>query len=238
MGQAKDPQTGRSGLSLLQVGLQPGQELRKPSPAYADRPQATPTPPAERTSITGLASSHSSGIAIPSSAPSGPASSMIKIASADAAQKQAAERVSVVAGSYVDPSMQHTFSLLRPKDGVAGEAGGSFLAKEIERRESFISSKQPPPRPSSPSTGSNSASNSRQNSVDSTNSPRTLGLTGDVAGGPRGRRGSPAATAAATTAAAGGTKNRPGKARRAVSKGESSDDVMEEWHPFFEADAI
>jgi hypothetical protein len=141
--------------------------------------------------------------------------------------------VDVVAGSYVDAANQHTFHPLR-KDHTQG--GGSFLSMEIERRESFVASAQPALGPSSRNTSaSNSAAtsnaNSRQNSIDSATSPGK-GVFGSPqekssgAVGSGGQRGSP------------GRGQKPGRSQRGAKRGDSNEDVLEEWHPFFEADAI
>lgn len=220
MGQNKEAGGARSGLSTLQTTALPiHPDLRKPSPTYvsaAERNAARALPTLPETHV----------------AESLTASSVIKISTA-AVPSQADEQDRVLAGSYVDPASQHTFRLLRPKDGL-GE-GGSFLAKEIERRESFVASKPAAGalRVASPATsGSPSAEQSRQNSLDDTGTPRTP-IDDYPGGAPAGR---PAAHA---TGKHGSTTRAGVRMRRATSKGDApSEDVMEEWHPFFEADSI
>jgi hypothetical protein len=222
LGQNKDSAMNRSGASLLQSSLQQSHaDLHKPAPAYInkeDRPLPA-APPAQDTARN----------------PPSSASGVIKI-SAEAGEKAPA-RVDVIAGSYVDAANQHTFHPLRHKDHTQGGGGGSFLSMEIERRESFVAAAQPALGPSSPNTSaSNSAAtsnaNSRQNSIDSATSPGKGAFGGSpheksgATANSRSQRGSP------------GRAQKPGRSQRGAKRGDSNEDVLEEWHPFFEADAI
>ncbi len=226
LGQNKDSGLNRSGASLLQSSLQQSHaDLHKPAPAYIskeDRSLLPAAPPAQD------AARH---------LPPPPTSGVIKI-SAESGQKAPA-RADVVAGSYVDAAYQHTFHPLRHKDHMQdGGGGGSFLSMEIERRESFVAVAQPALGPSSPNTSASNSvatsnANSRQNSIDSGTSPGKTAFGGSPyeksgagAGGSRNPRGSP------------GRAQKPGRSQRGAKRGDSNEDVLEEWHPFFEADAI
>jgi len=223
----------RSEISLLQATFQPAHhpDLRKPSPTYVN-PRTPPVP--GTVAVVGTAP-------LP---PAGPVqqSSIIKI-SVDNGVKPPTPGI---AGSYVDTEHQHSFHPLRAKNGSTAQGAGSFIVSEMERRESFVASVHQSAAlgPASPATSESnsintSTANSRQNSMDSSSDAMQLGFSSAERAYNLSRHsssGTPGGVLPGLQTTHGG--KRPGQVRRAVSKGDGTDDVMEEWHPFFEADAI
>ena len=246
---------------MLQTSLLPSDaDLRKPSPTYGNKgiPRARPTGPATPTST---AASTAASAAIGKSTNEAPSHSIL-INNASPQQLHL-QPPTVVAGSYVDAANHTSFHALQPHNATLQQPqaptaasvtaatvgpGQSFLAMEIERRESFVAAsvgasnrdRSSPCSTSASNSSVNSAVNSRQNSVDSTDFPYRTRNSGSSLN-------SSATSTVQRLQQALGTRtlgrtglNGSNRVRRkSASNGQqSSEDVLEEWHPFFEADDL
>lgn len=209
-------------------------DIRKPSPSYY-KDERLPTQAA------------------------GPPSGIIKI-SAEATRKEASPGLNVVAGSYVGTPVRNSFHGLRAQkdpSGLNGGAANSFLEMEMVRRESFKATAQQAQSSSghahsahSSATNStcnsnaNSNPNSRQNSTDSTGLSASAGVVHHRTAGDRdsaiatGQHQSTHSQHPARPGPANSSGDGSAGKKGKHSSGTGTEDVLEEWEPFFEVDDL